>query len=66
MRIELKISGMNCPHCAQAVTQALAAVSGAGEVAVDLASGLAWVDGEADLEALIAAVTAAGYGAAPA
>ncbi len=63
MTTALKISGMNCQHCLRAVTQALESVPGADAVRVDLASGLAEVDGAAPTEALIAAVIAAGYGA---
>ena len=63
MTTELKISGMNCPHCVAAVTQALAAVPGVDDVAVDLQTGVARVDGAADTDALIAAVVAAGYAA---
>jgi copper chaperone len=63
----LKITGMNCQHCVRAVTEALEAVPGVTGVAVDLASGLAQVQGEpqdeADSAALVAAVQAAGYGA---
>ena len=65
MTIELKISGMSCQHCVRAVEEALRAVAGVGAVAVDLTSGTARVDGEVDREALVAAVTAAGYEAAP-
>ena len=61
---ELKITGMNCEHCVRAVRDALAAVSGVAEVAsVELESGRALVDGQADPAALIAAVKDAGYGA---
>ena len=60
--IELKITGMSCQHCARAVRDALAAVSGVAEVtAVELESGRAMVKGQADPAALIAAVKEAGY-----
>jgi copper chaperone len=62
----LKIAGMTCQHCVRAATQALEAIPGVTRVEVDLASGLARVEGEADLGNLIAAVQAAGYGAEPA
>nr|WP_276570142.1 heavy metal-associated domain-containing protein [Thiocystis violacea] len=61
----MRISGMSCQHCARAVKEALAAVVGAGEIEVDLASGIARVDGVADRDALVAAVTGAGYGVEP-
>ena len=63
MTIELKISGMNCQHCLAAVTRALTGVPGVDDLRVDLASGMAQVIGSADVDALIAAVVAAGYSA---
>jgi len=62
----LKITGMTCQHCVRAATEALQAVPGVVRVEVDLASGLAQVQGSADQAALAAAVRAAGYGAEPA
>jgi copper chaperone len=61
----LKITGMNCQHCVRSATQALEAVPGVTGVQVDLASGLAQVDGAADPAALVAAVQSAGYSAEP-
>jgi copper chaperone CopZ len=61
--LALKISGMSCAHCAQAVTRALAAVPGVASAQVDLAAMQARVSGTADPARLIAAVQAAGYGA---
>jgi len=53
---------MTCGHCEQAVRQALAAVPGVTAVlAVDRAKQQALVEGEADLEALIAAVKEEGF-----
>ncbi len=65
MTIDIKISGMSCQHCVRAVTQAIESVAGVESVAVDLASGQARVTGQTDADALIAAVTAAGYEAEP-
>ncbi len=60
--IELKIEGMNCQHCVKAVSDALAEVPGVTRVeSVDLDSASARIEGEADPQALIAAVKAAGY-----
>jgi copper chaperone len=56
---------MSCGHCARAVTAALESVAGVHSVAVDLESGRAEVEGSADIELLIAAVAAEGYGAEP-
>ena len=61
MTTELKISGMTCQHCVGAVTRALESVPGVTGVRVDLAGGLARVEGEARPEALIQAVVDAGY-----
>jgi copper chaperone CopZ len=63
--IELKVSGMSCQHCSDAVAKALEAVPGVSRVEVDLGAGLARIEGDAGLEVLIRAVTEAGYGAAP-
>lgn len=60
--IELRVEGMTCGHCEQAVRQALAAVPGVTAVlAVDRTRQQALVEGEADLEALIAAVKEEGF-----
>jgi copper chaperone len=61
MTTELKIDGMTCGHCEKAVQQALAGVAGVERVEVDLAGGLARVEGEADLAALVAAVEEEGF-----
>ena len=59
----LKISGMTCSHCSQAVTRSLAAVPGVTAVQVSLETREARVEGDADLAQLIGAVKAEGYGA---
>ncbi len=63
MTTELNISGMTCGHCQSAVTKALKAVSGVEQVDVNLADGSAQVQGQADPQALLAAVKDEGYGA---
>ncbi len=62
----IKITGMTCPHCVRAATEALKAVPGVTSAEVDLATGLAQVEGSADPAALCAAIQAAGYAAEPA
>jgi copper chaperone len=58
----LKIEGMTCNHCVMAVRQALEAVPGVrGRVEVSLDPGAATVDGDAPVEALLAAVADEGY-----
>jgi len=61
MSIELKVTGMTCPHCVKNVTQALQGVDGVDNVEVSLEQGNALVSGSADVEQLIAAVKQAGY-----
>jgi copper chaperone len=60
--IELQVTGMTCQHCVRAVREALGAVPGVTRVVeVDLGSGRATVEGDADPEALIAAIKEEGY-----
>ncbi|MGK8209438.1 heavy metal translocating P-type ATPase [Burkholderia cenocepacia] len=61
--IELDIGGMTCASCAGRVEKALAAVSGVARASVNLATERASVHGAGPLaaDALIAAVTTAGY-----
>lgn len=63
MTTELTVTGMSCGHCEKAVQSALKSVPGVQDVQVDLQGGRATVQGEADPQALIAAVTEEGYGA---
>lgn len=60
--IELKVEGMTCGHCEMAVRKALAAVPGVTEVIkVDRNAQCAQVEGEPDVNALVAAVKGEGY-----
>jgi len=59
--MKLKVTGMTCGHCVAAVKKALEAVPGVTEAAVELAAGEAVVEGEADAEALLAAIREEGY-----
>jgi copper chaperone CopZ len=70
--IELQVKGMTCRSCVASVTRALQKVPGVTGVDVDLPSGLVQVrvDGEVPMPpavtaALVAALAAAGYSAAP-
>ncbi len=65
-RIRLEINGMTCNHCVAHTRKALEAVPGVESVEVTLEPGAAVVEGTADVEALVAAVKAAGYEARPA
>ena len=62
------MDGMTCGHCVGTVQKALEGVGGVRRAEVDLASGVARVDADADLPlaALVAAVEAVGFGAAAA
>ncbi|MBB6098487.1 copper chaperone [Deinobacterium chartae] len=65
MRTELNVTGMTCGHCRSSVEQALLAVPGVQRASVDLQAQTAVIEGRAGLEALLAAVREAGYGASP-
>src|SRR4030067_755856 len=58
------ISGMSCAGCVATVENALKNVPGVIEAAVNFAEHTATVRGSVDSKALVAAVTASGYGAA--
>lgn len=60
----LSITGMTCGGCASAVERILSRVPGVMSATVDRDLGVAIVNGSAAPEALISAVSAAGYGAA--
>jgi Au+-exporting ATPase len=60
---ELAIEGMTCASCVARVERALLGVPGVTAATVNLATESARVEGIADPAALVAAVTAAGYGA---
>ncbi|SCX81332.1 heavy-metal-associated domain-containing protein [Desulfoluna spongiiphila] len=62
-RCELKVAGMNCMHCAGAVTRAVEAVSGTDNVMVSLegASVTFEVADDGVVERVRRAITAAGY-----
>jgi copper chaperone len=60
--IKLKIDGMTCGHCANAVKSALAQVPGVRRVTeVNIERGEAIIEGDADMGTLISAVQAEGY-----
>jgi copper chaperone CopZ len=65
MTIELKIDGMHCGGCVNAVRRVLAEVPSVSAVSVDLAAGTATVEASAGVDParLVSAVEAAGYDA---
>ncbi len=58
-----KVTGMSCAACSTRVEKAVSAVPGVSSCAVNLLTASMGVEGTAAPEAVIAAVTAAGYGA---
>jgi len=61
--IKLAIEGMTCQHCVSAVKNALAAIEGVTSADVSLDPGQAIVEGQAEPQTLIDAVTEEGYNA---
>ena len=66
-RVELGVTGMSCAACVRRVERAVAAVPGVAAVSVNLATERATVTAPRGIEvpALLAAIRAAGYDAAP-
>ncbi|GMA14688.1 heavy-metal-associated domain-containing protein [Deinococcus metallilatus] len=62
-QIELNITGMTCGHCQAGVTKALKSVPGVTDAQVDLKTGKAVVQGNAEPQQLVEAVVEEGYGA---
>ncbi|HYD97520.1 MAG TPA: heavy-metal-associated domain-containing protein [Noviherbaspirillum sp.] len=58
---ELKVEGMSCGHCVNAVTKSVQAVDAGASVDVDLPQQKVTVNSGAPLEAITAAVADAGY-----
>jgi len=59
----LTVEGMSCEHCEQSVAEALEGVAGVERASADRESASATVEGDADPDALVAAVDEAGYDA---
>ena len=55
------VQGMTCAHCVRSVTEEIGDVAGVTSVAISLEQGAAVVTGDADPEAVRAAVAEAGY-----
>ncbi|MBQ7982840.1 MAG: cation-translocating P-type ATPase, partial [Clostridia bacterium] len=62
---QYNVTGMSCAACVARVEKAVCAVPGVTGCAVSLLTGSMGVEGSASADAVIAAVTAAGYGASP-
>lgn len=61
MSITLTVTGMSCEHCEESVTEALEGVPGVESATADRDAERATVEGDADIDALVAAVESAGY-----
>ncbi len=61
-----QVTGMSCAACSARVEKAVGALSGVEACEVNLLTGSMHVTGSASAEEIVAAVTKAGYGAAPA
>lgn len=61
MTQQFKVEGMACSHCSGRVETTIKALPGVEKVTVDLATGIATVEGKVDPAAVTDAVTAAGY-----
>ena len=61
-----KVTGMTCGHCQNAVEAAIGQLEGVRSVRVDLKAGEAKVVGNANDQAVTAAIKDAGYEATPA
>lgn len=62
---ELNVENMTCGGCARHVTKSVQALDGNAKVDVDLGAKKVCVDTSADLQAVVAAITDAGYPATP-
>jgi len=62
MNHKLNITGMTCGHCQASVQKALEGVPGVTKAEVNLSTGTAVVEGEADVSLLVTAVEQEGYG----
>ncbi len=64
--VELKVTGMTCGHCEKAVNNALAALPGVTRVVkVSRNEERVVVEGDPDVQALVAAIEEEGYAAEP-
>ena len=58
---QFKIKGMSCNHCKASVEKGLAALPGVTDVQVDLAKGLAYVEGDFDTQCIIDKINELGF-----
>ena len=58
---QFKIKGMSCNHCKASVEKGLAALPGVTDVQVDLAKGIAYVEGDFDAQSIIDKINELGF-----
>ena len=58
---QYKIKGMSCNHCKASVEKGLAALDGVTGVEVDLAKGIAYVEGDCPAQAIIDKINDLGF-----
>ena len=63
MSTTLNVNGMTCMHCVAAVKKALERVPGVETAEVSLEKAQAVVTGDADIQAMVAAIKEEGYSA---
>ena len=63
MSTTITVTGMTCEHCEGRVEDALVGVTGVTEANADRETDSATIEGDADLDTLVAAVEEAGYDA---
>jgi copper chaperone CopZ len=61
MSVTLTVTGMSCGGCESNVVEALEGAEGVESASADREAGTATAEGEADVDALVAAVSDAGY-----
>ena len=55
------VKGMSCNHCKANVEKAISSIEGVEKVEVDLAKGVAYVEGKHNIQAALDAVNAIGF-----
>lgn len=61
MTTTLTVTGMSCGHCEQTVVEALEALDGVSSASADNEADRAVIEGDAELDSMIAAIEDAGY-----
>lgn len=63
MTTKITVEGMTCGHCEQSVEEALSGIEGVESVSADRDVAAVTVEGNADVDVLVQAVSDAGYDA---